>query len=257
MADHCWDERSGFYYDIDGTTGELRTFVKHVGGFIPLLLGLPSREDAERMVKHLENPAEFWTRYPVPSISRDSPEYSPSGYWHGCAWPSFNFIIVRGLLNYGFLESADRLLERWLAHTATCFDPVGSNREPFKDIGAAHYDAREAIVPDITWIVPENWNPETGAVHSSGGMAWGGLWLPSVIMRNFWPIDEGRALVRPGGRLTLKCGDQWDVSVGDRRGSANGRSFRMRNDSTYLLDRGTGALRELEPGRADPPVFDV
>ena len=29
------------------------------------------------MVKHLINPKEFWTAYPIPVISIDSPDYDP------------------------------------------------------------------------------------------------------------------------------------------------------------------------------------
>jgi putative isomerase len=115
VRDNCWDEASGFYYDHEVATGELRTFVKHVGAFVAMLMGLPTQDQARRMVAHLMNPQEFWTEYPVPVISRDSPDYSPFGNWSGKAWPPTNFFILRGLLNYGFFDEADELLRRWVA----------------------------------------------------------------------------------------------------------------------------------------------
>jgi len=94
VKDYCWDETTGFYYDREADTGELRTFVKHVGGFIPMVLGIPTLEQARRMVEHLLDTRAFWTEYPVPSISMDSPDFLPHGYWSGRTWPPFNHIII-------------------------------------------------------------------------------------------------------------------------------------------------------------------
>ncbi|MHB9024239.1 MAG: MGH1-like glycoside hydrolase domain-containing protein [Armatimonadota bacterium] len=256
VRDHCWDEGTGFYHDRDIATGERRTYVKHLGAFVAMLMGLPTQEQARRMVEHLTNPREFWTEYPAPTISRDSPDYSPFGYWSGRAWPPTNFFVLRGLLNYGFFQVADEFLRRWLKQITTCAErPV--QYIPFPEYpGQPPHDARYTRVPDVEWIIPENWHPESGAVYGSGGLTWGGLWLPAVIMRNFWPVGEHCALLRPGGHLRLKWGGRWDVIVKDRQAMVNGRSYFLEEDATYLYDERTGAIRPLPPGQAEPALLD-
>ena len=254
VAENCWDEATGFYYDRDGETGALRTFVKHVGAFVPMLMGLPTVEQARRMVEHLTNPQEFWTEYPVPVISLDSPDYSPEGYWSGRAWPPTNFFVLRALLNYGYLEVADDLLRRWVAQTEGCIDRPLQNLTDF-EWREGPCDMRRAHVADVEWIVAENWSPETGAVHGSGGLVWGGLWLPAVIMRHFWPVGDGEVLLRPGGSLRLDWGERWRVRVDGDRAEVNGRGYHLPEATTYLLDECSGRLEPLAPGQADPVVL--
>lgn len=255
VAEHCWDEKSGFYYDRDADTGELRDFVKHVGGFLPLLFGIPSPPQAERLVRHLTNPGEFWTEFPVPSLSLDSPDFRPDGYWSGRSWPSYNFIIVRGLLNYGYLDIADQLLERWVRQLKSCMDRQTAGNVEITAEEKAGYDARGVKVPDIDWIVPENWNPFTGEVHGSGGLVWGGLWIPAVIMRSFWPVGEHHVIVRPGRSFSMKWGERWDVRISGRCCWFNGRFYKMNEDRSYLIDERTGDMTLIKDGEADPNLL--
>ncbi|MBU4211796.1 MAG: hypothetical protein KKD33_04345, partial [Verrucomicrobia bacterium] len=256
VRDNCWDEETGFYHDRDIATGKRRTFVKHVGAFVAMLMGLPTREQARRMVEHLTNPNEFWTPYPVPTISRDSPDYSPFAYWSGKAWPPTNFFVLRGLLNYGYFDVADELLRRWTAHIQTCAERPVQYYDMAAWEGTGPHDLRYARVPDVQWIVPENWHPESGAVYASGGLTWGALWLPAVIMRHFWPVGEHHFLLRPGGHLRLKWGNRWDVVVDDNQAIVNGRSIKMTERATYLVDEALNQSRVLDSGKADPVAID-
>ena len=101
-------------------------------------------------------------------------------------------------------------------------------------------------------VVSENWNPETGAVTGSPGLTWGGLWIPAVIYRHFWPDGEHHALVRPGGYLRFRQEGRWDVTVDDGRAEVNGLTFRMDQRTTYRLDCRTGQAEPL-PLNSDIP----
>jgi len=186
----------------------------------------------------------------------------PQLYYNLVTWSSFTSrvsqlpnIIIRGLLNYGFLDAADMLLERWIKHTCSCIDRVGIGMSDLKDEGMANYDARSISLNDFKWIVPENWNPLTGEVHGSGGYAWGGLWVPSVIMRHFWPVGEEHVIVRPGGRFNMEWGSRWKVLIDAYECCLNGRFYKMTEDTTYLINEKTGDLRRLDPGQADPIIL--
>ena len=255
VAEHCWDTHSGFYYDRERETGRLRTDMKHVAGFLPMVLGIPRPQQAERMVRHLMSPHEFWTDYPVPSISRDTPDFMPSGYWSGRAWPPYNYIILRGLLNYGYFELADRLIETWIDHTRSCRHRPDAGSSSRRTESRSTYDARRVDYPDIEWVVAENWNCETGAVHGSGSLTWGALWIPAVVMRNFWPVDENRAIVRPGGVLRLDLPGRWDVAVDGMRATVNGIGLTMEPDTSYLVNTHDGSCEPLLPGQADPTAM--
>ncbi len=251
VRDHCWDETTGFYHDRDVATGRLDTQVKHLGAFVAMFMGLPTCEQARRMVEHLTNPAEFWTPYPAPTISHDSADYHPTHYWSGRAWPPTNFFVLKALLNYGYFDEADELLRRWTRLMKTCID-----RTPDTDNTDATFegtfDARRSTAGGAKWISPENWNPETGEVIGSGGVSWGALWVPAVVYRHFWPIGENHVLLRPGGEFRLRWSDRWDIHIKNNQAEVNGRSYALDPQTTSLLDESTGHIRPLQPGQADP-----
>jgi hypothetical protein len=252
LLTQCWDPVTRFFHDVDPSTGKPRSFVKHVGGFYPLMLGTATVNQAECVVDHLTNPREFWTDFPVPSMALDAQDFIPSGYWSGRSWPPFNFIVLRGLLNYGFFEVADELLRRWMAHTRSCIPRPAAVTDRIRFEGKVIYDARETRFEDIDLVVAENWNSRTGEVHGSGGTTWGGLWIPSLIMRNFWPVGRDGFLLRGGGYLRLRQGGRWNVEVEGDKAQVNGRSYRLQRNTTYRGDERTGEVTALEQGRADP-----
>ncbi len=136
-----WDEKDGFYYDRNEKTGQ-RIRIKSVAGFFPLWAGIVPKERAARMVKeHLMNPAEFWTKYPVPSYAINEPDFyegTKDGEcnWRGNTWIPANYMIFHGLKRYGFEKEAKMLADKTqeLALTA---NPV--TREYYESqTGAGH-----------------------------------------------------------------------------------------------------------------------
>ncbi|MEI7905710.1 MAG: trehalase family glycosidase, partial [Candidatus Firestonebacteria bacterium] len=65
-----WDGRTGFYYDRE-INGQLLA-EKSATGFYPLFAGVVSKPRAAALLKHLKNKEEFWTAFPVPTVSRES-----------------------------------------------------------------------------------------------------------------------------------------------------------------------------------------
>jgi len=116
INDVLWDERDGFYYDRNEKTGQpIR--VKSVAGFIPLWAGIAPPEKAKRLVQeHLTNPKEFWLKYPVASYAATEADYFQGTRggcnWRGTSWVSANYMIMHGLLRYGFKDVARNLAYR-------------------------------------------------------------------------------------------------------------------------------------------------
>jgi len=108
-----WDEETGFYYDVIEDKGKKIKGCKANSGFIPLLAKIPNKQQAKRLIAHLTNPDEFWTPLPVPTISKDSSGYTPTGYWYGCVWPPMNWQIIEGLINYE-PQLAKEIIHKWV-----------------------------------------------------------------------------------------------------------------------------------------------
>jgi len=122
IRDHMWDEETGFFYDLD-KDGK-RMSIKSVLGFCPLLAGVATPEQAERLAAHLEDRATFNRPVRVPSLPATEQSYVPRGnYFHGGVWPFTNQMVVRGLEQYGMNGLAREIaLNYWAAAVQTFRD---------------------------------------------------------------------------------------------------------------------------------------
>ena len=131
---HCWDARDRFFYsqDVDIKTRAYDWFHKGLGvfwdtlpikirtwtGFIPLLAGIATEEQAEDIVRrHIEDEGTFASPFGIRSLSKDEKMYNleetnnPSN-WLGPIWLVVNYAVFRGLLNYGYVNEARKLYDQ-------------------------------------------------------------------------------------------------------------------------------------------------
>ena len=170
----CWDERDGFFYsqDVDVKTRAYDWFHKGLGvfwhtlpikvrtwtGFIPMLAGVATAEQAERIVQeHITDEKTFASPFGIRALSKDEKMYNleatnnPSN-WLGPIWLVVNYAVFRALLNYGYRAEAERLFDQTLTLLG----------EDLKTSGEMH----------------EYYVPETGApVMSPGFLNWNMLAL--------------------------------------------------------------------------------
>lgn len=113
-----WDRETGFYYNVNRTDHTF-TFKNHndlkrkeIVGFLPLWAGIVPESRLDSLLSHLYNPGEFWREYGIPTLSADDSYYNDKGYWNGPVWVQWNYLIVRGLLNYGHGDKAKELVDR-------------------------------------------------------------------------------------------------------------------------------------------------
>ncbi len=107
-----WDEKSGIYRDKDLVTNKF-SYRLAPTNFYPLIAGLPTQEQAERMVnEHLLNQNEFAGEFMIPSISRNDPAFSDNTYWRGRIWAPMNFLVYMGLRNYDLPEARKILADK-------------------------------------------------------------------------------------------------------------------------------------------------
>jgi tetratricopeptide (TPR) repeat protein len=113
VVSYMWDPETRFFFDVFEENHE-QIKVKSPAAFLTLYAGIASKEQAESLVKHLLNPKEFWTKFPIPTVSADHKEYDPKGYWRGRSWINILWFTYNGLKTYGFMEEAKQLAERAL-----------------------------------------------------------------------------------------------------------------------------------------------
>ena len=69
FAERFWDDGSGRYLDFD-LHAQTQIDENTIATFSPLFAGLPTQEQAQRLVEHLTNPAEYWPGPDAPQFPR-------------------------------------------------------------------------------------------------------------------------------------------------------------------------------------------
>jgi hypothetical protein len=100
-----WDEDSRFFYDLEPKSDAKALLSRSVVGFFPGLADI-LQEEHMSMYDYLGDPEEFYTEYPIPTVSKKCPAYAPDNVWligpnatasnpykYPCCWngPSWHF----------------------------------------------------------------------------------------------------------------------------------------------------------------------
>jgi putative isomerase len=137
INEHCYDEKDGMYYSCDinlrpidnsvllhsGAPRHYSTLIQRLGcwsSFLPLWAGIPSKEQAERIIKeNLLDEKAFWAKYGVRSLSKYEKMYrlvgtgNPSS-WQGGVWILSNYFVFKALLRYGYVSEGEELAKKTL-----------------------------------------------------------------------------------------------------------------------------------------------
>ncbi len=130
VQDRMWSEVDGTFLNIDSRSGRF-VRVKTWTNFVPLWAGIATRAQADRMIgDHLLNADEFWALNGIRTIAKTEPLYNPSaGYWRGPVWVISNYLMMRGLLNYGYKDQARDLATKTVALLVRDFHNSGGMNE--------------------------------------------------------------------------------------------------------------------------------
>ncbi len=160
----CWDNRDEFFYsvDVDIKTRKFDWFHEGLGvfwktlpiriqtwsGFIPMWSGIASKEQAESLVRHFKDEKSFYSPYGITTLAKNEKMFdlsvtnNPSN-WLGPIWLVANYVVFKGMLDYGFREEA----------TLMCKNSLKLLGEDLKKTGSLH----------------EYYNPMTGEAIMNGG----------------------------------------------------------------------------------------
>ncbi len=123
-----WDPETGFYYHVDKVHHSFEYNGKslkrqEIIGFLALWAGVAPKDRAEILIKKLLDPKKFWRKYGIPTLAADDPGYSPfvdqCCKWNGPVWLLWDYMVVRGLREYGYNKIADEVSDKMLLAVTT------------------------------------------------------------------------------------------------------------------------------------------
>jgi len=148
-----WDPETAYFYDAD--RDGVRLGVKSIGAYWALLADCVGQDDLPALVAHLENPAEFSTLHPVPSLSKDHPDYEKTGgYWRGSVWAPTNYMVLTGLASQAYVGLAREIASRHLDAVAAVCEASGTLWENYAPENHAPGDSARQDFVGWTGLVP-------------------------------------------------------------------------------------------------------
>jgi hypothetical protein len=111
LVERAWDAESGFFW---ASRNGARLNVRTPFSLFPLITGQMPPEISDRLVAHLTDERQFWSRYPVPTVAMDDPKYDPLEMWRGPTWVNVNYLLIEGLQRSGYIDLAHELRKRTL-----------------------------------------------------------------------------------------------------------------------------------------------
>jgi putative isomerase len=133
LREIAWDEESGFFW---ARRNGARVNVRTPFNLFPLITGQMPPEIVDRLVTHLTDERQFWTRYPVATVAMDDPTYTPGKMWRGPTWVNVNYLLIEGLQRSGYADLAHELRRRTLDLINSrddiyeYYDPVSGENPP-------------------------------------------------------------------------------------------------------------------------------
>ncbi|MBQ8528914.1 MAG: alpha,alpha-trehalase, partial [Clostridia bacterium] len=124
---YCWNEEAGMFSDYDFVNGVQSNFLS-LASFYPLFAGIANDEQAAKTVANLYRlEQEFGVacceyREDLMGLQWDYP--------HG--WAPLHYMLIDGLLRYGYVTEAERIARKYCAVVENNFDKTGNIWE--------HYD---------------------------------------------------------------------------------------------------------------------
>jgi glycogen debranching enzyme len=163
--ERLWDPERGFFFDRRGADGPwVDTWTS--AAFLTLWSGVATKDQADRLVGHLVS-GKFQTAMPVASVARDDPAFKKD-LWSGAAWPTMNYLIIRGLQRYGYAKEAADLRQRTLEAVGQWYAQTGALWEfydPDGEAPPAQLDRNGRKTSGIGYAVLGDYNP-TAAVFA-------------------------------------------------------------------------------------------
>lgn len=122
-----WNNEKGFFFDYNYKPKKQSDFYS-IAGFYPLWAKLASNLQAKKVLNNLKR-FEYKGGLANTQRSSLSKKFKQHDYPNG--WPSQQWIVIKGLLDYSFKEDAERLAKKWLDLNKKIFLKTGKFWEKY------------------------------------------------------------------------------------------------------------------------------
>lgn len=116
-----WHIEDGFYYDFDYKQHHLGT-ERSLAAYTPMFVGLADQKQAKRMVENLK---WFETDLGLTTTPKDDPPVIEKQWASPNGWAPLHWLVVKGLLDYGFEDDARRIAQKWVDTVNHRFEKTG------------------------------------------------------------------------------------------------------------------------------------
>ena len=124
INERMWEEEDGFFYSVNKKdhsfffmTRDLKR--QEIIGFLALWANVVDSSKASRLLETLTDTTKFWRKNGVPTLAADDEWYSPEvDYcckWNGPVWLLWDYMVFRGLINYGYNDLARELANKMIS----------------------------------------------------------------------------------------------------------------------------------------------
>ena len=133
IRQYLYDPEDDYYYDVD-STGRFRKYrTEHITRLY--LNEVVEQEEFDRQYKrYFENPSEFCTPFPFPSVSISDPAFVkelPDNCWGGNTQALTALRASIWLPRYGRADERERLLKKWMRAFIDYNSPLPQELNPF------------------------------------------------------------------------------------------------------------------------------
>ncbi len=139
-----WNESESFFYDYDFVNDKYSQ-VATLGGFAPLWAKIAAKDQAKKVVQNLHH-FEYDFGVAVCENSNQQIVYQwdfPNG------WPPITFMVIEGLINYGFLKDAKRIAEKYIKTVVKNFNINGKLWEKYNVVDGSINVNNEYEMPSM------------------------------------------------------------------------------------------------------------
>ncbi|MCB0008251.1 MAG: hypothetical protein KDE04_17425, partial [Anaerolineales bacterium] len=184
---YAWDEPAGYFsyvrHDEQGNPVAIlrhesgQNFNRGLDGVSPLVAGICTPAQEQRLVGQLMSARALWTEYGVTAVDQSAAYYNPDGYWNGAVWMAHQWFMWRALLDLGKADHAHQIAQTALEVWRREVDSSYNCAEHFlvqNGRGAGWHHFGGLSTPVLSWY---------GAYHRSGRLSVGlDTWVEAVAL---------------------------------------------------------------------------
>jgi len=122
-----WNAEKGFFFDYDYQNKKQSNFYS-LAGFYPIWSGLATKHQAKKLK---ENISKFEYNGGLANTQKENLSKTFKQWDYPNGWANQQWIVIKGLLNYGFKKDAKRIANKWLEMNKKVYKKTGTFWEKY------------------------------------------------------------------------------------------------------------------------------